>query len=461
MRLNYINIFSLICGFALIACEPEIDNIPSASKGEADFSTYVAVGNSLTAGLSDGGLYREGQENSFPAILAMQFKELGGGEFNQPLLPEGNGSGYRTLTGLNPDGTPIMEVLPPDPNFTNKVEGDVHNLGIPGIRVLDITVQGYGSSPEEGKNPYFYRITPEDNPFKTYLEVVAESDPTFFTNWIGNNDVLGYATSGGAYGINGMPGTFINGITPANFFQGNYDALMNALTANEAKGVVATIPSVTLTPFFTTVPKQIIPLTSQEQVDQLNAAYAQYNMGVEMWNEVAAEEDKLSKIIFKLGANYPVVADKDIPDASGLPKFSQLTADGALLLTLPTNQIASEGWGTLLPMPDEYSLTATEIQNIKNATDSFNQIIRSYENENIVVFETDELLLEVQKGLIIDGINFDNRFILGNVFSLDGIHLTPAGYAIVANKMASLINNKFGSTLSGVSITNYRGVTLP
>ena len=44
-----------------------------ADKGKADFTRYVAVGNSLTAGYSDGALYRSGQQNSYPAMLAEQF----------------------------------------------------------------------------------------------------------------------------------------------------------------------------------------------------------------------------------------------------------------------------------------------------------------------------------------------------------------------------------------------------
>ena len=66
------------------------------SAGAVDFTTYVAVGNSLTAGFSDGGLYLEGQQNSYPNLLAQQFKFVGGGDFAQPLFQQGqeNGSGY-------------------------------------------------------------------------------------------------------------------------------------------------------------------------------------------------------------------------------------------------------------------------------------------------------------------------------------------------------------------------------
>ncbi|HYE80337.1 MAG TPA: G-D-S-L family lipolytic protein, partial [bacterium] len=60
----------------LASCEPELDGGPVASRGSADFTRYVAVGNSLTAGFGDNGLYREGQLNSYPNILAQQFARV-------------------------------------------------------------------------------------------------------------------------------------------------------------------------------------------------------------------------------------------------------------------------------------------------------------------------------------------------------------------------------------------------
>ena len=51
----------IIAGLLLItACKPEI-KILQANHGTADFSRFIAVGNSLTAGYADGGLYLQGQ----------------------------------------------------------------------------------------------------------------------------------------------------------------------------------------------------------------------------------------------------------------------------------------------------------------------------------------------------------------------------------------------------------------
>ena len=81
-----------LLGLGLAGCQPEID-APTVSTGSADFSRYIAIGNSLTAGVSDGGLYREGQLNSYPNILSQQFALVGGGPFVQPLFSEAQSNG--------------------------------------------------------------------------------------------------------------------------------------------------------------------------------------------------------------------------------------------------------------------------------------------------------------------------------------------------------------------------------
>ena len=49
------------------------------TSGTADFSKYVALGDSFAAGFSDGALFKKGQENSYPNLLAQQFAAAGGG----------------------------------------------------------------------------------------------------------------------------------------------------------------------------------------------------------------------------------------------------------------------------------------------------------------------------------------------------------------------------------------------
>ena len=167
---HYIYLSVTLALFGLAGCKPEI-NHPAPSKGTADFSRYIAIGNSLTAGYADGGLYLQGQQNSYPSIVANQMKSVGGGVFNQPLFTTAqlNGSGYLSLTGFNADGTPITTPVTTNlairgqyavPGFGNvilytKYTDDIENYGVPGIKLEQITYAPLGDL-----NGYFERLLP-------------------------------------------------------------------------------------------------------------------------------------------------------------------------------------------------------------------------------------------------------------------------------------------------------------
>src|SRR5579863_8122771 len=151
----------IVAGLLLLsACKPEISTI-KPSRGSADFSRYIALGNSLTAGYADGGLYLAGQENSYPGIMAKQMMAVGGGTFTQPLFSsaQANGSGYLQLTGFTAAGSPITAPVTSNlairgqinvPGFGNvtlytKYTGDINNYGVPGIKLEQITYAPYGN----------------------------------------------------------------------------------------------------------------------------------------------------------------------------------------------------------------------------------------------------------------------------------------------------------------------------
>ena len=72
-------------------------------------------------------------------------------------------------------------------------------------------------------------------------------------------------------------------------------------------------------------------------------------------------------------------------------------------------------------------------------------------------------MIELQKtsGIQFDGVKYNASFIRGGSFSLDGVHLTGRGYAIIANEFIKSINSTYGSTLPQVNVNNYSGVTFP
>ncbi|HEY8784469.1 MAG TPA: SGNH/GDSL hydrolase family protein [Mucilaginibacter sp.] len=430
--------------FLIAACKPEI-KIPKATHGGADFSRYIAVGNSLTAGYADGGLYLQGQLNSYPSIIAKEMQSVGGGVFNQPLFSaaQANGSGYLQLTGFNADGTPIITPVTTDlairgilpiPGFGNvtlytKYTGDIENYGVPGIKLLQITYAPYGNL-----NGFYERLLPGDSPTNStqYLDFVTAKPFTFFSSWLGNNDALAYATSGGAGDV----------LTDENTFAGLYNLLIARLTAKNAngiipKGVVATIPDVTSIPYFNTVTVGAIVAGVQKANPSVQGIYI---------NALVS------------GATYaPRVA----------------TANDLIVLTFPTSKIGtpvSTPYGNLpygltpfTPVENQYVLDANEVALTREHILSFNNTIKSVAAANgLAMFDVYSFLNNIkQNGLVVDGVSLNSNFVSGGLFSLDGVHLTPRGYAIVANGFINAINAKYGSNIPLANVADYNGIKFP
>ncbi|WP_442795489.1 SGNH/GDSL hydrolase family protein [Pelobium manganitolerans] len=430
---------ALILSFS--ACKTDID-VPTASKGSADFSHYIALGNSLTAGYADNGLYLEGQQNSYPSIIAKQMKSVGGGEFKQPLFneAESNGSGYLKFASFNADGTPNLVPVTDKtavrgtfnaPGFGSvtlykKYSGDINNFGVPGIKLQQITYAPYGNL-----NGYFERLLPGEagTNSTTYLDFATAKPFTFFTNWLGNNDALGYATSGGVG----------DALTPKDQFAGLYNALIAKLTANGAKGAVATIPDVSAIPFLNTVTVAALLAGAKKVNPAAQAIYIQTATGP----RAATDEDLIT-----------------------------LTFNSTGLFGKPNAAQIPYGLHPLNPIESKYVLDKTEIATVRDYVNSYNATIKSIANaKSLAVFDAYTFLntLNVKHtdngqsytGVFIDGVNISSAFITGNAFSLDGVHLTPKGYAIVANEFIKAINAKYGSTIPLAPIADYRAVKFP
>ncbi len=99
---------------------------------------YLAVGGSLTAGIRNGGLYREAQLTSYPNLIARQ---MGLKNFRQPLFEsaQGNGSGYLRLTTSDPVPrfnrvANSVAITSTEPLTFAPVQGTVDNLSFPYFR---------------------------------------------------------------------------------------------------------------------------------------------------------------------------------------------------------------------------------------------------------------------------------------------------------------------------------------
>lgn len=440
------------------------------SSGDANFSKYIALGDSFTAGFRDNALYISGQKESFPLMIAEQMKRSGCQKFNIPFMadelggiPSAKVDNKKILVVAEGSLAPVTSKGVGTTTLANIYSKDGYqNMGIPGAKSFHLLAAGYGNPTHlasKKSNLYFVRFASKPN--ATVVEDVMEQNPTFFSLWIGINDILSYATSGG-------DGSAV--ITDISTFQNAYSTLVQTLTSNSAKGVVATIPDVTDFPFFNKVsslPFKANQFTPQ-QIKNLNASYQKYNSGLDQAkakNIITEEEAASRKIVFTEDkANGGVIIDKNLTnlDAMGLPSIRMSTSKDLFLLSV--SSILKTGGGTSKPIEDQYVLTDKEILTIKDATQAFNESIETVAKQyNLAITDTNSLIknLKTKEGILYNGVSYTNEFITGGFFSLDGIHPTGRGYAIIANEFIKSINFKFKSNLPSVNPNLYQAVKFP
>jgi lysophospholipase L1-like esterase len=306
-------------------------------------------------------------------------------------------------------------------------------------------------------SPYFSRFS--SSPTTTVLADALVQEPTFFSLFIGGNDVLGFATTGG-------DGT--DPITPTATFDFAYNTLVDNLTAKGAKGVVANLPYVTTLPYFTTVPYNPVPL-SEELAAQLNMGYAQYNGGLQamVTNQLlSAEEATRRTIKFKAGNNAVVIVDSYLTNLYdyGVPSYRQVTKEDLVVLTARSFIGTIVGGnpslinGVSVPLADKWVLTKDEVKEVVDATDAYNLSIKAIaDSKGLAFVDTKSAMAQ----LALTGVSFGNfqmtsSYATGGAFSLDGVHPTPRGYAFIANLFIDAINVKYGSTLRKVDLAQYQ-----
>lgn len=502
MKNKFIYLAILAAGFA--SCEPEFENEVNANytSGDADFTSYVAIGNSLTAGYMDGTVSRVGQTYSFPNLLAQKFALVGGGEFTQPsyeddvdnlggLMLGGIQIGNTRLVIDYSQGRPENLVGTPTIQVSNLQATAYNNMGVPGAKSFHLGVSGYGNLAGVAlgqSNPYFVRHA--TSPTATVLGDAMSKNPTFFTNWIGANDVLSYATNGGAQsdGVtpaadhnttgNMNPATYGgNDITNANVFASVYSTIVNTLTMNGAKGVVATVPSVTSIPYFTTVPFNPVPLDNATAT-QLNSGYAAYNGGLDLAfsNGLITNQERMKrKINFVAGKNPVVIVDNDLTNLSGLGISSYRMTTSQDLIVLPASSFIGTTVGgnpTLIngvsvPLSNKWVLTANEKAKVASATASYNASIRSIAaSKGLAVADMNAIMnqliggLRLEDGTIYTANYFSAATASTVLFSLDGVHPNPRGYAVIANEIIKVINSHYNANLPIYSPANFPGVNI-
>lgn len=471
----------LLLSLSFIACTTSKDEVvvnPNSSdgmpltSGTADFSNYVAIGDSFAAGYCDGALFKTGQDGAYPTLLSQQFALVGGGAFKIPYMAD-------NLGGFSSNGVQIPSLgtrlyfngAGPAPHpgisgtsISDHLTGPFSNMGIPGAKSFHLGYSGYAAL-----NPYFGRFA--SSPTATVLGDALAQTPSFFSLWIGGNDVLGYATNGGV--PTSQDAQNGNDITPTATFDAVYTAMINQLTASGRKGVIANLPYVNTLPYFTTVPYNPVPLDAATIVNLMNTTngYGRYNGGLQLAlsnNLITQAEANKRTIAFTAGANNAVVmVDSYLTDLSalGIPSIRQATSQD--LIVLPAKNVIGTAVGgnpqmvngVSVPLEDKWVLSIDEAAEIRVATDAYNTTIQNNATaHNLAFVDARDVMnkLTSQLGYISNGFTLTSAYIFGGAFSLDGVHPSARGYALIANKFIEAINTTYGSNLKPLNLGNYQ-----
>lgn len=513
---NYLKFLPFLA-LGFVSCEPDLDNpIDEAgfySNGEADYSNYVALGNSLTSGYADGALYITGQENSFPNIMAQQFSLVQEtGAFTQPLMADNAGGllmggtqitdNRRVLAGSASNPSPqIYTGMSPTTDITDVLSGPFNNMGVPGVKSFHLLAPGYGDIAGVAvgtANPFFVRFASSTQ--TTILADAVAQNPSFFSLLAGDNDVLSYAVSGGT-GVNQKenldPSTYgPDDITSPQVFASVYSQIVSSMVGTGAGGVLLNIPDVTTIPYFTTIPNNALVLdaaTAANLTGFFQAVAGIFTQGAMMQGASMEEAQALAAqyaLTFTEGPNRFLI---DVPVTQTNPLgFRQMTQEELLVLTI-NQQALAQGYGSVVltqevmqvlgllqqggqpsaeqaqlvldavsGIDDKDVLDNMEIQAINEATTSYNITIKAIAQANGLAFaDINAFLTQVANGGIpYDGGTITSQFVTGGAFSLDGVHPTPRGYAAMANLVIDAVNQTYGSTVPKVNIGNYGTVTL-
>jgi len=203
-------LFKMLFAFAasailLTGCQDRTEltapNAPNPKSGSADFTRFVTIGNSLTAGYQSSALYRSAQVYGYGNLIAKQT----GTSFAIPYISDPGIGGRMKVVSLDlakgaivigydgSTGTPENTIYPAPYN----------NLGIPGALLYDVlnatsstTCASYvfGNPATRQPNVFFDIVLRGQG---TQFSQTKALHPAFSATWIGNKDVLGFATSGG------------------------------------------------------------------------------------------------------------------------------------------------------------------------------------------------------------------------------------------------------------------------
>jgi hypothetical protein len=394
-------------GDTTIKVKPDKDVLPALTGKKVDLTAIsanaannaeggfrmISVGGSLSAGFRDGGLYREGQLTAFPNLVARQM----GVTLNQPLFDatDGNGSGYKTLSGTEPIAsfkmvTNNLGYVDAKADKFKKFNGDKNDQ----FAFPEITKQ---MERTDFNQKYVDRVVSEKakGSFKTPLELVTNETADFVIFELGSDDLVKSMLRGAGAGVNDL-------------YQGlliplSEQSLLKDMARRKMKGVILNVPPILDFPYF---------------------------------NQFTNDKIKKLGVILKIQEN---------PNDDRSRSFD-FNGDRLVPTKTVENMFNNKIKGTIiLSEYDVLSLERGEIQRYEPKPYNEFELKKVAESINLPIVDLYGIYKRILTNTYVtgDGVKVNPDWKTGNFFSADGIYPTAFGQAVITNEVIKTINQHY------------------
>ena len=364
-----------------------------ATSAQALFARFVALGTSNSMGVQSAGIFATGQRAAWPAELARRV----GVAFSLPLVQD-PGCGPPLLPPLASDlalvgafgddlVTAVMEFCMP---LRDGVTLPANSVAISGAKVRDAlrTTPEMEAARVPRKGELYSRVL---LPGQTQVSAMLAQNPTFVSVELAANEVLPASTGR------------VEAMTPYSDWERDYDAVLEAVRQTGARAVLVGLPN--------------------------NAAnFPSIRTAREFFNE------------------WPALLTLGITVSLNCYFSSNHVFIPGYLLTLvsktPTTATCAN-----VPGAVDYVLTASDISTINTRMAQMNARMQAKASENGYAYFSLQAVYGLPKAKlnVIDLLFSNNPF--GPNISLDGVHPSTAGQAILATAAAQAISAKYGVSI--------------
>jgi hypothetical protein len=407
-----------------------------AARGSANFSNFVALGDSYGAGFESGSLNLNHQQFSWPAIVA---KQLGyrlctpadtatANCFAQPLVSFPGIEKELLLQGIIPSANIAQPAGPSGQPLMTTFGRPYNNLSIPGATVGALLAVDGNEFPRLGEPTVvsFGRFILRGN--GTAVKQAIAQNPTFIALWIGGNDYLNIIFSGD-------PST----LTPTATFKAQYELVLDSLiggTQNPGM-VVGNLPT-GIPPYLRLIPPFLTDASGAPVLVGGQRIFFNVRTGPDDAQGNPTQAPIAATTLIPFGTRTKLAQGYGLPAfLKAVPPFSLLPHTGE-------------------PLEQTDVITAEELATVVARVGEYNAIINSAAAaRNIPVADVAGLFNRVisATGEKLGPITITGAPVTGGFFSFDFFHLTDLGYLLLGNEFIKAINSGYDTDIPLASIT--------